>query len=137
MADNMTPEQRSRTMSRIRSKNTQAELTVRRILHARGLRYRVHSEKLPGKPDIVFPRQRLAVFIDGDFWHGRNFHGSEDRLSSYWREKIAGNMKRDGRTTLALQQQGWTVLRIWEKDIKKDAAACADQIESVVRKPAR
>ena len=120
-------------MSRIRSKNTQAELAVRRILHARGLRYRVHSEKLPGKPDIVFPRQRVAVFIDGDFWHGRNFHRSKENLSSYWRGKIAGNMERDGRTTLALQQQGWTVLRIWEKDVKKDAAACADRIELEVR----
>src|SRR5690606_6627081 len=96
MADNMTPEQRSRTMSRIRKTDTKPELIIRRLSFARGLRYRKHCAHLPGKPDLVFARARVAVFVDGDFWHGWQFEKWEAKLSSvYWKEKIRRNRERD------------------------------------------
>lgn len=128
MADNMTREQRSRTMSRIRSKNTRAEMMLRRRLHQRGLRYRIHADRLPGKPDIVFTRQKIAVFVDGDFWHGRNFEGWKHKLQPYWKAKIERNLERDLQRTAELEQGGWTVLRIWEHEVKADPDACAERV---------
>src|SRR5947207_8625156 len=92
----MTPEQRSRTMSRIRKTDTKPELTIRRLAFARGLRYRKYSARLPGKPDLVFASARVVVFVDGDFWHGWRFEEWESKLSSpYWKEKIRRNRERD------------------------------------------
>jgi DNA mismatch endonuclease (patch repair protein) len=133
MVDNMTREQRSRTMSRIRSRDTAAELALRRILHRRGLRYRIHVRSLPGSPDIVFPRQKVAVFVDGDFWHGRTFAEQNHRWSEYWRAKIARNMDRDRAASAGLRTAGWTVLRIWEHEVRADPEECADRVEEVVR----
>lgn len=133
MADNMTPEQRSRTMARIRSKDTAAELSIRRVLHRRGLRYRVNVRSLPGKPDMVFSRSRIVVFIDGDFWHGRFYREQHQRWTEYWQKKIAGNMDRDRHVRSALEAQGWIVVRIWEHEIKADLEACAEAIEKIVR----
>src|SRR4051812_22246636 len=118
MADNMTPAQRSRTMSRIRNKDTAPEMAIRRILFRRGLRYRVHYNRLPGRPDIAFTRAKIAVFVDGDFWHGRTYHVTAAKLSPYWQKKISGNIARDVRTTLELERMGWHVVRLWEKDIQ-------------------
>lgn len=129
MADNMTPEQRSRTMSLIRSKNTKAEVTIRRLLHNRGLRYRIHSAQLPGKPDIVFTKAKVAVFIDGDFWHGWRFSQWQHKLQPYWKSKIAGNRRRDQTNFRQLRRQGWIVIRIWEHEVKRDPLSCADRIE--------
>jgi DNA mismatch endonuclease, patch repair protein len=134
MADNMTPGQRSRTMSRIRKTDTKPELIVRRLCFARGLRYRKHAARLPGSPDLLFPSARVVVFVDGDFWHGWQFHRWEHKLSSeYWKNKIRGNMVRDRRNRASLRKQGWTVIRIWEHEIQKDAAACIDRIQGAVR----
>lgn len=129
MADNLTREQRSLTMSRIRSRDTKVELMVRRALHRRGHRYRVNAGWLPGKPDIVFSKVRLVVFIDGDFWHGWRFETWSDKLASYWREKISGNLARDQRHEAALRQGGWNVLRIWEHEVEGDLACCVARIE--------
>lgn len=129
MADNMTPEQRRLTMSRIRGRDTKVELLVRKELHRRGYRYRVNAAWLVGKPDIVFTRIRLAVFVDGDFWHGWKFDQWSEKLSPYWRDKIAGNMIRDRTHMVRLRREGWTVMRIWEHNVEKNFARCIERIE--------
>lgn len=134
MADNMTAAQRSATMARIRSRDTKPELCIRRLAHARGLRFRKHAKWLPGTPDLAFSRAKVAVFVDGDFWHGWKFDEWRDGLAPYWLAKIERNMERDRLTYEALRTIGWTVIRVWEHEIRADAAACVDHIESVVRR---
>lgn len=119
-------------MQRNRPQDTSAELLLRKALWHRGLRYRLHVRKLPGKPDIVFPRDQIVVFVDGDFWHGRDWEKRKAKLerganSDYWVPKIEYNIERDKRNTLELQNQGWAVVRLWETDIKND-------LEGAVRK---
>lgn len=133
MADNMTPEQRSRTMSRIRSKNTQAELVLRRALFRLGFRYRIHAPDLPGRPDIVFRSRRVAVFVDGDFWHGRRFDNWAHKLSDVWRTKIARNRERDIDASAALRALGWSVVRVWEKDLKADPTVGVRRIQKLLQ----
>lgn len=134
VADNMTPEQRSRTMARIRSKNTGPELLLRQALHRRGLRYRIHVKSLPGRPDIVFIRARVAVFVDGDYWHGWNFLNWKDKLQPYWREKIERNMSRDVERTAELESLGWLVVRFWEHEVKGNLQDCVDVVEAAVQR---
>jgi DNA mismatch endonuclease (patch repair protein) len=122
-------------MSRIRSRNTKPELTVRKLAHARGLRFRTHAKWLPGTPDLVFSRARVAVFVDGDFWHGWRFPDWRDGLAPYWRAKIERNMDRDRETLFHLRSDGWTVIRLWEHEIREDPARCVDRIEDAVRQP--
>lgn len=131
------PETTHKIMSAVKSKDTRPELALRKELWRRGLRYRKNYKKLPGKPDIVFPRARLAVFCDGDFWHGHNWairgYGSlENELQRYsraWADKITRNIQRDERTNEELEDVGWKVLRIWESDIKADVKRCGDIVE--------
>lgn len=138
MADNMTPEQRSFTMSRIRKTNTKPELIIRRLTFLRGLRYRKYSAGLPGKPDLVFVRAMVAVFVDGDFWHGWRFEEWEPKLSStYWKDKIRRNRERDREQTAHLKAAGWMVIRIWEHEVEANADECVDRIERAVRRRAR
>ena len=132
MADNLTPKQRSYTMSRIRSKDTTPELTIRRLVHSRGLRYRIHCAELPGKPDLVFVSARVVVFVDGDFWHGWQFPRWKENIGKYWQKKIEGNRHRDRRNFRKLRHDGWHVIRIWEHEIKRDPASCVDRIEVAV-----
>lgn len=129
MVDNLTPQQRSLTMSRIRARDTTVELAVRRALHKRGHRYLVNVASLPGKPDVVFTKVRLAIFIDGDYWHGWRFEEWSHKLAPYWLEKIAGNQARDLRNVHTLKGEGWSVMRIWEHDVKKDLVLCVRRIE--------
>ena len=131
--DNLTPEQRSRTMTLIRSKDTQPELTIRRLLHARGLRFRKHVRGLPGQPDVVFVSARVIVFVDGDYWHGWRFPLWRDKLSPYWKEKIENNRRRDVRNFRHLRRRGWLVIRLWEHQVECDAAGCVDRVEALVR----
>lgn len=133
MPDNMTVEQRSRTMSRIRSKDTRAEMTLRRHLHALGLRYRLHGQKLVGKPDIIFTKHRLLIFVDGDFWHGWQFHRWQHKLSPPWRQKIAGNRERDRQRNADLRKEGWRVVRIWEHEIERNIDRCIARINREIR----
>src|SRR2546428_291201 len=125
----MTTAQRSATMSRIRSRDTKPELTIRRLVHARGLRYRKHGRWLPGSPDLVFSRAWVAVFVDGDFWHGWKFDEWRTGLAPYWLAKIERNMSRDQQNFEALRTMGWTVIRVWEHDVEADAVSCVDRIE--------
>lgn len=113
----MTPEQRSRCMSHIRSKDTKPEMLVRRYLFSRGLRYRLHVRKLPGSPDIVLPKYRTAIFINGCFWHGHEgckLYKPPKSNREFWSAKIERNRERDRLTTAQLQALGWKVIRVWE-----------------------
>lgn len=132
-----TPEITHKIMSSIKSRDTRPEMALRHALWVRGLRYRVNVKSLVGKPDIVFTRAKIAVFCDGDFWHGHNWAirglASLDdelkRYSDFWRNKILGNIERDKKNTLNLELGGWVVMRFWESDIKSDVEKCADTIE--------
>ena len=123
-------------MASIKSKDTEPELLVRQALWKRGLRYRVNVRTLPGKPDIVFTRAKIAIFCDGDFWHGHNWAvrgmaSLEEELNSYsefCRSKILSNIERDSKNTLALTESGWIVIRLWESDIRKDLTSCITTI---------
>lgn len=114
--DPLTAEQRRSNMSRICGKDTKPELTIRRGLHARGLRYRLHDRKLPGTPDLVFPGRRAVIFVHGCFWHGHDchLHKMPATNSEFWNEKIERNRARDAVSTASLVADGWRVLTIWE-----------------------
>lgn len=112
-------------MSKIRGKDTKAELLFRKALstevYPKGFRYRLHYKKIIGSPDVVFVSRKIAIFIDGDFWHGRRY-GKDGKTmrKKFWRDKIETNIRRDRRVTRQLKKLGWTVLRFWETDVKKD-----------------
>lgn len=132
MADVLTKEQRSYNMSRIRGSNTTPEIRVRKMLWASGLRYRLKS-RLPGKPDIVFPTAKLAVFVDGCFWHGCPLHMKwPDRRAKFWRDKIGGNIKRDKQVTAQLEAMGWSVLRLWEHEVKSSNNVTVHRIKRLL-----
>lgn len=132
----------SKAMRAVRSKGTRPEMRLRCELFRRGLRYRVASA-LPGKPDIVFRGARVAVFVDGDFWHGRQwqtrgFESLEAQFANvngagYWVGKISRTMARDKRVTGDLESAGWRVVRFWETDILADAGAAADKVTNMIR----
>jgi DNA mismatch endonuclease (patch repair protein) len=123
-------------MRSIKGKGTKIEVAMGRILIDRGLGFfRRNAKGLPGRPDIVFDDYRLAVFADGDYWHGRNFSPSKCRIKNNreaWIRKFVNNIKRDSRNNSALSLDGWTVLRYWESDIKKRAIDIADEIAEVI-----
>lgn len=120
MADIVSPEVRSRMMSGIRGRNTRPEILVRKALHAKGLRYRLHGRKLPGKPDLVLPRWNAVIFVHGCFWHGHDCHLFRWPASrpEFWREKIGANIARDRRDQQALRQESWRVGIVWECALK-------------------
>lgn len=128
----------SRVKSRNRAKNTLPEMLLRQALFAQGGRYRLHAIDLPGRPDVVFRGARVAIFVDGDFWHGRYWRERRARLSAganagYWLEKIEANRARDRRHSAALRRRGWHVVRVWETDVKTEADEQAAKILRVVR----
>ena len=130
MVDNLNKKQRSYCMSRVKSKDTTLETRVRTELFKRGLRFRKHVGALPGKPDIVFPTAKLAVFLDGDFWHGYRFPSWRRTVSKFWRGKIDKNRDRDRRNFVKLRRMGWRVFRIWQHQVERDLHACTDKIIS-------
>jgi DNA mismatch endonuclease (patch repair protein) len=123
MADIMTPTERSQRMSLIRSKDTKPELALRRALHAKGLRYRIHGTSLPGKPDLVFGPARTVVFVNGCFWHGHTCSiGHIPKTNTpFWHNKILVNRKRDARNIRSLRAAGWKVVIVWECTLKNSA----------------
>ncbi len=133
MTDNLTPQQRKYCMSRIKGKDTGLEKRVRSELHRRGLRFRKHVKELPGKPDIVFGKAKVAVFVDGDFWHGYDFSSWENKVSDFWKGKISKNRERDLKNHQELSELGWTVIRLWQHEVEKDFEDCIDRIISAVR----
>ena len=134
------PKVTHKIMSSIPSKNTEPELILRKALWKENLRYRVNYKKLPGKPDIVFTKCHVVVFCDGDFWHGHNWairglSSLEEELSGYsefWRSKILRNIERDIEINHTLKAQGWTVVRFWESDIRKNLESCVQLIKETL-----
>lgn len=130
--DDLTSQQRRRNMQQIRSADTAPERRLRLALWHRGLRYRKNWRALPGTPDIALTRQKIAIFVDGDFWHahGHAAHPGEQIAThgAFWRKKLARNVERDRETNDALTQAGWLVLRFWESDIKKNLPAVLAEI---------
>jgi len=127
----------SKTKQNNTSTNTAHEKLLRNELWRMGMRYRKNVLSLPGKPDIVFPGPKVAVFCDGDFWHGRHWSELETKLSKgwnggYWVAKIASNRERDKRNTAELESKGWHVIRIWESDIRRDSSSQAKQVYNAV-----
>lgn len=126
MTDFLTPSERSERMSRIRGKDSQPELALRRVLHRLGLRYRLHDNRLPGKPDLVFPRHKAVVFVHGCFWHrhdGCKIATTPKSNTPFWVEKFGKNTARDKRNIEALQASGWRVCIAWECELASAAKA--------------
>ena len=133
--DKHTPEQRRKNMQAVKNKDTQIEQLLRKELWSRGIRYRKNMNRIYGKPDIVFIGKKVAVFCDSEFWHGYNWEERKKDFKSYqefWIPKIERNMERDAEVTAKLESEGWTVLRFWGNEIKKNTALCADIIEKAV-----
>lgn len=120
MADVVSPEVRSRMMAGIRGKNTKPEMIVRRGLHRLGFRFLVHDKRLPGKPDLVFPKWRSAIFVNGCFWHGHDCHLFKlpSTRTEFWRDKISANKRRDKAALTNIEKMGWRALSVWECEIK-------------------
>lgn len=139
--DCMTKAQRSRIMAKIRSKDTKAEVLLRKTLWHLGFRYRKNWRKLPGTPDIVLTRQKIAIFVDGDFWHARGHEAKPgEQIASrkkYWEQKLARNVERDKEVNDALTQDGWLVLRFWESDIQKDLDKCVGCVTGYASLPCK
>lgn len=115
-----SPEKRKAMMSLIKSKDTKCELIVFRHLRKSGIYFQKHYSRVVGSPDVALPRKKIAVFIDGDFWHGRKYHETIDRLpEGFWKEKIARNVARDKKYRAALKAKGWKILQVWESDITR------------------
>ena len=138
MLDKLTPSQRHHCMSRIRGKNTKPEILVRKGLYARGFRFRLHNKKLPGSPDIVLPKYGVAIMVNGCFWHGHKGcrYATEPKTNiEFWETKIARNRHRDEVTTAHLEALGWTVITVWECELrgKSEAASKLDALAEEIR----
>ena len=125
-------------MKHIRSKGTEIERILRKALWKEGIRYRKNYKELPGKPDIAITKYKIAVFCDGEFFHGKNWDQLREKLvyssnSQYWIEKIQRNINRDLEVERAIQAKGWIVIRFWGKDIKKDVKACVEVIKETIQ----
>ncbi|XME02133.1 very short patch repair endonuclease [Lachnospiraceae bacterium C1.1] len=137
MSDNLTPKQRRKNMQRIRGKNTKIEVVLRKALWHRGYRYRKNYSKLPGHPDIVLLKYKIAIFCDGEFFHGKDWEILKPRLENgnnaeYWISKISRNREHDDEINKKLLFHGWTVIRFWGKEITKSTDECIKVIEETI-----
>lgn len=137
MMDNLTKEQRRKNMQNIKSQDTKIEVKLRKALWKKGFRYRKNDKKLPGKPDIVLTKYKIAIFCDSEFFHGKDWEVLKPRLekgenSQFWIRKIAKNRERDDEVNKRLSFQGWTVIRFWGKEITKNVEECVQIIEEAV-----
>jgi DNA mismatch endonuclease (patch repair protein) len=131
-ADYYTSKQRSHIMSRIKGKNSKPEMILRRALWAKNIRFRLHDKSLPGSPDIVIKKYKLAIFVDGEFWHGFEWKKRQAQIKSnrrFWIPKIERNMQKDELANRALRNMGYTVFRFWSQDILKKLPTVINQIE--------
>lgn len=139
--DVFSKQQRSKTMQRIRSKDTKAEIILRKTLWRMGIRYRKNYRKLPGTPDIAVTKYRIAVFVDGDFWHARGHEenpGEQIQTNRFfWIKKMKRNVERDKEVNEALLERGWIVLRFWESDIKRNLPKCVEEIMQYLPRPVK
>ena len=130
-----TPEETSRIMARIRGKDTAIERALRQELRRRGLHYRKNVRTLPGRPDVAFAQYKVAVFCDGEFWHGRDWARRKEDFrnnKAFWVAKIERNRARDRRVNAELRAKGWRVLRFWERDIQRDVRAVGAKVEAAL-----
>jgi|SRR5690606_7972217 len=135
--DNLTKEQRRKNMQAIKAADTKAEVLLAKSLFAKGYRYRKNNKSVFGKPDLTFKKIKLAVFVDGEFWHGKDWEIRKHNLKTnqeYWIPKIERNIKRDQEVNSELSKQGWKVLRFWSKDVEKNLNSCIHQIETEITK---
>jgi DNA mismatch endonuclease, patch repair protein len=134
VADHLSTAGRSRNMAAIRAMNTKPELALRAALREAGATgYRLHRRDLPGRPDAAFIRWKVAVFVDGVFWHGHPDHWNPETASSdYWRTKIARNIERDRLADAALHDMGWTVVRMWDQEVKEDLESCVRAVTAAL-----
>lgn len=139
MVDRLSPEARSRLMGRVRHRGTALEITLRKALWADGWRYRLRSKvRLPGSPDIVFPRAKVAIFVDGCFWHGCPLHGTLPQTRpEFWAAKIARNRERDAEVDAKLTVMGWISVRIWEHQIRSALPDILADVESTLQSRVR
>lgn len=133
--DVLTPEQRHRAMQAIKSRDTKIEVLFRKSLWHRGVRYRKNMKLCGCHPDIAITKYRIAIFCDGDFWHGKTFKRDGIKTNTaYWNEKISRNIERDLENTIELRDNGWSVLRFWESEIKKNLEACIAAVLAEIAK---
>jgi len=132
MADIFTPEKRSWIMSRVRSKNTKIDLRMKKIVSRLNCKYEMYP-KMFGSPDLIIEKKKIAIFCDGDFWHGYKYYERKKPAKKFWRDKIESNMKRDKKVSSFLRRNGWSVLRFWEHDIDNRPDACKRKILRKIR----
>ncbi|MCI9320410.1 MAG: very short patch repair endonuclease [Lachnospiraceae bacterium] len=135
--DNLTPQQRRKNMQHIKSKDTSIEIKFRKALWQKGYRYRKNYKGLPGKPDIVLTKEKIAIFCDSEFFHGKDWEVLKPRLEKtnngeYWQKKISRNMEHDDEVNKQLLFLGWTVIRFWGEDILKKTDECIHVIEETI-----
>lgn len=136
MTDIVSREVRSRMMSGIKGTDTQPEITVRKLLHSRGYRFRVHEIRLPGKPDIVLPKYHAVIFVNGCFWHGHDCHFFRwpETRQDFWRKKIGRTKERDLENTDLLNQSGWRVMTVWECALRGKKSQHIDSVvDSIIK----
>lgn len=136
MVDIYSKSKRSEIMSKIRSES-ELEKSFRKLLskeiYPLGYRYRKNYRKIPGRPDVAFVSRKIAIFIDGDFWHGYGYTKKKKKLPKFWQNKIETNMKRDQRNRKLLKKMGWTYVRFWEHEVKKDPKKCIFKIRTLLK----
>ncbi|MDQ1167760.1 very short patch repair endonuclease [Flavobacterium sp. SORGH_AS_0622] len=133
--DNLTPEQRRKNMQAIKSTATKDEIRLAKALWNLGYRYRKNNKKIFGKPDITFAKYKIAIFVDSEFFHGKDWEVQQLRIKSnreYWIPKIERNMKRDEEVNAFLVSENWTVLRFWSQEIRKNLDVCLAKIEGTI-----
>ncbi|HFC6348113.1 TPA: very short patch repair endonuclease [Neisseria meningitidis] len=134
--DRLTPEQRKKCMQSNKSKGTKPELVLAKAMWALGLRYRKNSGSIFGKPDFSFKKYKVAVFVDGEFWHGKDWEQRKAEIKGnreFWIAKIERNIRRDREVTGRLKAEGWTVLRFWSNDVVRNTTCCAEKVKEIVR----
>mgnify|MGYP001587886740 CR=1 FL=1 len=132
--DRITKAQRSYNMSRVRSTNTLPERIIFSELKKLNIKFKKHA-RIPGKPDAVISQGEVAVFVNGEFWHGRRFDNWKSDLSAFWKKKISGNMERDKKNYVTLRSMGWKVIRVWDKDIIKNKSGALRKILQAMQSP--
>jgi DNA mismatch endonuclease, patch repair protein len=131
--DPLSPDERSRLMARVRTRDTAPELALRRALYAAGLRgWRCHPATVTGRPDIAFTRRRVAIFVDGAFWHGHPGY-YRGQSGAFWDAKIARNRARDERVDAELAEAGWRVVRLWDFEVERDVSECVERVLAVLQ----
>ncbi|MFC2564027.1 MAG: very short patch repair endonuclease [Neisseria sp.] len=134
--DKLTPEQRKKCMQSNKSTGTKPELVLAKAMWALGLRYRKNSGSIFGKPDFSFKKYKVAVFVDGEFWHGKDWERKKAEIKGnreFWITKIERNIRRDMEVTGRLKAEGWTVLRFWSNDVVKNTTYCAEKVKEIVQ----